>query len=64
MGLTEKMAYGTSAATTICGLTVNEAVALAGLLLAIGTFAVNWIYKHLNYRLAVKRAKTESSHEE
>lgn len=35
------------AATSIAGwLTVNEIVALGGLLLALGGFIINWAYRH------------------
>jgi len=33
---------------------------IGGLLVAVGGFVVNWIYRHKHYRLAVKRAGMES----
>ena len=43
-------------------LSFNELIALAGLCIALGTFAVNLIYKHLHYRLAKKRLEGTADH--
>lgn len=54
--LTSKASYITSAAVTFGGgLSLNEFVALAGIVLGVGTFLVNWRYKHLHYKM--ERAK-------
>jgi hypothetical protein len=56
------LAYASSLGTAAFGLTVNELVAIGGLLLALATFALNWRYKHLHYKLAAKgTAKGEAS---
>lgn len=54
MGLTDKTtvaAYTMAIGTAAGGLTVNELVALGGLGLAIATFILNAVYKHLHYKL-------------
>lgn len=35
----------------IGGVTLNEAVAVFGVILGIATFVVNWVYKHRDYAL-------------
>lgn len=54
-------AYGASLGTTAAALNFNEVVAVCGLLLAMGTFVVNWIYKHRHYQLALKKAVDHGS---
>lgn len=49
-------AYASSLGLSAVSLTVNELVALGGLVLAILTFVVNLVYKHLHYRLAAAKA--------
>lgn len=39
------LTYGASAVAVVAGLTVSEWLAAAGLMVAIATFVVNWIYK-------------------
>lgn len=55
MGLTDKTAsaaaYVTSAGAFGAGMTLNEAVAVTGLVLAVLTFLVNVTFKYLHYRL-------------
>ncbi|WP_142847090.1 HP1 family phage holin [Telmatospirillum sp. J64-1] len=66
MGLTDKTptitAYATSLGTAAgaASLTVNEWVAICGLGLAVATFAVNAVYKHLHYRLEKARHVAEN----
>lgn len=48
-------AYLSSLTVSAFSLTVNEIVAIAGLVLAALTFLINWRYKHLHYRLAADR---------
>ncbi|KJS35909.1 MAG: hypothetical protein VR70_14910 [Rhodospirillaceae bacterium BRH_c57] len=62
MGLTDKSsttAYLASLTVAGGSLSVNEAVALAGLVLAVATFAANLVYKHLHYRLEKARLDAE-----
>ena len=49
--------YTASINLGVWGLTVNEWVALIGVGLAVATFVVNSIYKHLNYKLNKRREK-------
>lgn len=50
--------YTTSATITVLGgLTINEWMALIGIILGIATFAVNWFYKYKHYKLAEKNRK-------
>ncbi len=51
-------AYTTSGFLAVTGLTLQDWFGLVGLLLAAGTFAINWYYKHR----ADQRAERESSH--
>lgn len=56
MGLSDNTttaaAYGASLGTAAgASLTVNELAAVIGIALAVVTFVVNLVYKHLNYRL-------------
>ena len=46
--------YAASAVGTVAGLSFNEWVALASLVLGLGTFAINWYYKHKTYLLNKK----------
>lgn len=56
-------AYTTSLATSgvALGLNVNEMIAISGLALAVATFVVNLIYKHLHYKLAAKKESMNGS---
>lgn len=47
--------YLSSFGISAVSLNVNEAVALAGLVLALATFLINWRYKHLHYKLVQKK---------
>jgi len=49
--------YVASAFTVIAGLTINEWVAVCGLILAGLTFGVNWYYRHKHYKLAKEGKK-------
>lgn len=52
-----------SGAAKVFGFTQAEWAVIGvigGLLVAVGGFVVNWIYRHKHYRLAVKRAGMES----
>lgn len=50
-------AYASSFGISALSITVNEFVAVAGLVLAFATFVVNWRYRHLHYRLAARENK-------
>lgn len=41
--------------TFLTGLTVNEFVSLAGLLIGVATFITNWVYKHRHLQLEQQR---------
>ena len=47
--------YVASAFTIIAGLTINEWVAIGGLILASLTFGVNWFYRYKHYKLAKEK---------
>lgn len=52
-----------SGAAKVFGFTQAEWAVIGvigGLLVAVGGFIVNWIYRHKHYQLAVKRAGMES----
>ena len=53
--------YTLSAGTVIAGLTINEVAAIGGLVLAIATFAINWIYRHRHYQLAKSQSDNGGS---
>jgi hypothetical protein len=55
--MTSGSAYVTSAVAMTAGMSVNEWLALGGFLLGFATFIVNAVYKHLNYKLQVKRGE-------
>ena len=42
--------YVASAVTVWAGLTLNEWLAVSGIILGVLTFAVNWYYKHKEYK--------------
>lgn len=43
--------YVISFLTVLSGLNLNQWLTLAGFLLGVAAFAVNWYYKHKNYLL-------------
>ncbi|WP_299379619.1 HP1 family phage holin [uncultured Kiloniella sp.] len=43
--------YASAGIVSIFGFSVNEFVALAGILLGIATWLTNLIYRHLHYKL-------------
>ena len=47
--MTSPATYAASAFTVIAGLTINEWVAIGGLILGLATFIVNWWYKRKNF---------------
>ena len=49
--------YSASGATVIAGLALNEWIALAGLIVAIATFGITWLYKHRHYKLAERQVE-------
>lgn len=56
--LTTPISYATSASMTILGgLTINDWLAVTGIVLGIATFAVNWFYKHKQSKQAGKTRK-------
>ena len=48
-------AYTAAFITIVSGMTVNEFVALGGLLIGLATFVINWLYKHKNFKLEEQR---------
>ncbi|AXO13780.1 holin [Thalassospira indica] len=52
--------YAASGAGFLTGMTTNEKVAVASVVIALGTFVLNWIYKHMHYRLAQKAANLKA----
>lgn len=53
--LSTNTAYGASAFATLAGYSVNEVVAIIGVVLAFGTFIVNWYYRHKMFQLAATK---------
>lgn len=56
--------YATNAATAlggtltlIGGLSLNEWLAISGIILGFATFIINWLYKHRHYKLATEKDK-------
>ena len=43
-------------AVVVGGLELNQWAAIIGITLGFATFIINWIYRHLNYRLQKKIA--------
>jgi hypothetical protein len=60
MDKTTITAYAASGSGFLVGLSTNEKLAMLSAVVAIGTFIVNWIYKHLHYRLALKAANLKA----
>ena len=52
-------AYGASFTTTIAGLSMNEWVAIGGLVIGVATFLTNLWFKHEHLKLAQKQAQGE-----
>lgn len=48
---------GGGATALIGGLTFNEVMAVAGLIVAIAGFIVNWYYQHKKFKLYEKEIK-------
>lgn len=42
--------YGSAVVTVIGGLTLNEWLAVTGIVIGIASFIVNWAYKHKTWR--------------
>lgn len=57
--LTAPVSYWMSAMTFFASLNFERWVTLISLLLAIGTFCINWYYKHLERRDRLKRYQSE-----
>jgi len=55
------LTYGASAFTIVAGLTINEWVAVSGLVLGMATFWVNLYYKHIQHKSMMKRYHSEES---
>lgn len=55
------LSYASSLGTVAFSLSVNEVVALGGLVLALMTFLINWRYKHLHYRLAAAKTAAKET---
>ncbi len=57
---TTAASYITSGTMTLVGgYTVNEWLAVTGIILGIATFIVNWVYKHKHYKLEARRGGKE-----
>lgn len=54
--------YAASAVNVFFGLTVNEWCMLVGAICALGTFAINWWYRHKDYTRAERIAKAAEKH--
>lgn len=52
-------AYVASGTTTAVGLTINDMVAIGGLLVGLATFLVNWYYRHQHLQLAKEQQGQE-----
>ena len=58
--LTTPVSYVTSATMTVLGgLTINEWMAVIGIILGIATFVVNWFYKHKQFKQAQKSREAD-----
>jgi hypothetical protein len=57
--MTSPASYAAASVAGLYGLTVNEWVAVGGLLLALLTFLTNVVFKWLHYRHAVALAATQ-----
>lgn len=50
---------GAGTAVGVSTISINEFVALGGLVIALASFGVNWVYRHRLYRLEVERMRSE-----
>mgnify|MGYP003127841275 FL=1 len=55
--------YAASGTGFFAGLTTNDKVAAVSVGIALGTFILNWVYKHLHYRLEQKAASHKAEGE-
>ena len=56
--LTTAASYTAGAGSTVFGaINLNEIALIIGIVLSIGTFLVNWFYKHKTYLSTVKKDK-------
>tara|TARA_R110000803_G_scaffold54731_5_gene111476 strand:+ start:244 stop:441 length:198 start_codon:yes stop_codon:yes gene_type:complete len=60
MDKTTLTTYAASGTGFLAGLTTNDKVAAASVAIALGTFILNWVYKHMHYRLAQKAANLKA----
>jgi hypothetical protein len=44
------LTYSSAAMTVIGGLTLNEWLAISGIVLGLATFVVNWVYKQKHWK--------------
>jgi len=49
--------YGASLVTIVSGLTINEWGVVAGIVLGVATFGINWWYKHKTLKVLIKDNK-------
>lgn len=54
--------YAASAVNVWFGLTINEWCMLVGAICALGTFAINWWYRHKDYTRAERIARNAERH--
>ncbi|WP_022960286.1 phage holin [Spongiibacter tropicus] len=52
--------YAASAVTTLAGLTINEWVAIGGLLIGAATFAVNVWFRHEQLKIQRDKARADA----
>jgi len=65
--MTSLAAYWTSGVTVVAGWTAQEWFGFIGLLLAVGTFGLNWFYRHKQYQhslIMIEKAKREEFEED
>lgn len=49
--------YAASGSLVIFGMSANDFAVMIGLVLAIATFILNWIYKHRHFKLIERQVK-------
>jgi len=51
--------YGGAGGTVISGMALSEIGVIVGIVIAIFGFIVNWYYKHLSYKLQLKKLNSK-----
>jgi len=58
--LTSTISYTAGVSTATAGaLTLNDWALICGIIVSLGTFAINWYYRHKTFKLEAARMETD-----